>query len=329
MKNRLLLPLWLLLTPAPAVFAGDAAVEQTPVMSSLASYDFDPSSKLEDRIGPPTKTLLEAYRLMDGRPDYGGYEPSAAEKKMVIKYLRLMPPPVERIFREKCVGLYFVSGFMGNGMASWVADEEGTVYFSIILNPAALTQTLSETLTEREKSCFIPEEGWEVSVDAGEKYKGLAYALFHESAHAMDYMKGVTPFVEPGMPENFRAPFRGDGGLFTEVWTDYSLPKKGSDYSGRDRITFYGLGGGPKIPAAEAPKLYEGLMKSPFISLYGSRSWAEDLAELAAYGLITGKLGQPYKITYTVPGAKKKVLKPMRGRAKARARAAVKALKGL
>lgn len=313
-----------LLLPVLA-FAEGAAVEQAPEMSRLEAYRYDPALTLEDRIGPPPPGLLEEYRKMDGRPDYRGYSPSAEEKKLVVDYLRMMPPAVERIFREKCAGLYFVSGFTGNGMTSWVADSSGTLYFSMVLNPAALTQSLSETLTEREKSCFIPAEGWAVSVDAGKKYRGLAYALFHEAAHAVDYIKGLTPFVEPGMPDKVRAPFRGDGGLFTGAWKDYSLPKKKNDYAGRRKITFYGLGGGPRLGFAGAPELYKGLLRSPFISLYGSRSWAEDLSELVAYGLITGKLGQPYRITLSSPGSEE-VLEPMAGRSAARAAAAVELL---
>ncbi|MDA8131909.1 MAG: hypothetical protein M0011_10450 [Elusimicrobia bacterium] len=307
--------------------AGDAAVAQPPGMSSLEAYRYDPSSKLEDRIGPPPDVLLKQYREIDGRPDYGAYAPTEAEKRLVIEYLGLMPPVAERVFREKCVGLYFVSGFMGNGMTSWVADSTGTVYFSMVLNPKSLKQSLSETLSERENSCFVPAEGWKVTVDAGSKYRGLAYALFHEGAHAVDYIRGVTPFVDPGMPEGYRAPFRGDGGLFTGVWKEYSVPMAGNDYAGRSDITFYGLGG-PKIPAAQAPGLYAGLVKSPFVSLYGSRSWAEDLAELTAYGLIAGRLGQPYKISLKGPGVRK-TISPMKGRAASRSAAALKLLEKL
>ena len=35
---------------------------------------------------------------------------------LVLEYLRLMPPALERVFREKCVGLYFVENLQGNGV---------------------------------------------------------------------------------------------------------------------------------------------------------------------------------------------------------------------
>ncbi len=324
MRRSRTLPILLtaLLPLAAAACAKKEAPPELPVMARLAVFNYDPAAKFEDRIGKPPEKLLEQYRLMDARPDYLGYAPSPAEKKLIVEYLRLMPPVVERLFREKCVGLYFVKGFAGNGMTNWVVDEKGGIYFHMVLNPASLRQTLSETLTERERSCFIPADGWKISVDAGEKYKGLAYALFHEASHAADYIEGITPLVEPDFPGPYRPRFRGDNGLFTGVWKSYSVPAGGNDYPGRDRLTFYGLGGGPKIASAQAPEIYAGLGGSPFVSLYGSKSWAEDQAELTAYGLITGRLGQPYVIRLTGPGVRKDFY-PMSGRAGARAAAAL------
>lgn len=304
------------------------APPELPVMARLEVFGYNPSSRLEDRIGPMPEKLLEQYRLMDERPDYEAYTPSVEEKALVLEYLRLMPPVVERVFREKCVGLYFVRGFMGNGLTSWVADGGGVVYFHMALNPAAFRQTLSETMTERERSCFLPAKGWQVSVDTGSKYKGLAYAIFHEAAHAVDYLKGITPLVDPGLPAAYRPARRFDRGLFSGAWASHSNPSPGSDYSGRDKLAFYGLGGGPRLPIAGAPRLYAGLEGSPFVSLYGSKSWAEDLAELTAYGLIVRRLGQPYRITVTGP-AGKTIIEPMKGRAGPRTGAALKLLEKL
>lgn len=315
------------------LFCGPAACKkrtrpEIPVMARLEVFGYNPASGFEDRIGPMPEKLLEQYRLMDGRPDYTAYSPSAEEKALVLEYLRLMPPAVERLFREKCVGLYFVRGFMGNGLTSWVADGRGKVYFHMALNPAAFRQTLSETMSERERSCFIPAKGWKVSVDTGSKYKGLAYAIFHEGAHAVDYLAGITPLVDPGLPPAYRPARRFDRGLFAGAWASHSTPSPGNDYPGRDRLAFYGLGGGPYIPMDRTPALYEGLEAGPFVSLYGSKSWAEDFAELTAYYLIVRKLGQPYRITVAGP-AGGTVIEPMKGRAGRRAEAAVKLIERL
>lgn len=302
--------------PAPAV----------PEMARLQTFAYVPGASFESRIGPMPERLLEIYREIDGRTDYRNYSPTAADKALTLEYLRLMPAPVERVFREKCVGLYFVENLQGNGVTSWVADPEGKLYFHMTLNPAALARSLSETLTERERSCFIPERGWSLTVDAGSKYKGLAYALFHEGAHAADYIYGVTPLVDEGLPEAYRPSGRPDGGLFTETWGAYSKPLPRNDFLFRDALTFYGFGGGPKIAASDADGVYAGLAGSPFVSLYGAKSWAEDLAELAAYGLIAGRLGQPYRITVSGPLGVKKTVEPLKNPAAARRAAAALAL---
>lgn len=78
-------------------------------------------------------------------------------------------------------------------------------------------------------------------------------------------------------------------------------------------VTFYGLGGGPKISFAEAPLLYAGFKAGFFASLYGSRSWAEDFAELVTMHSITQRLGQPYIITLDGPGGLT-VIEPMKSK---------------
>lgn len=325
MRKSKLLPLAL----APLLLAacsGKPAVQAVPEMGRLETFAYAPGSSFESRIGPMPERLLEIYREIDGRTDYRNYAPTAADKALVLEYLRLMPPALERVFREKCVGFYFVENLQGNGVTSWVVDRAGALYFHMTLNPAALRLSLSETLTERESSCFIPERGWSVAVDSGGRHKGLAYAIFHEGAHAADYIYGLTPLVDEGLPEAYRPAARPDGGLFTEAWESYSKPLVRNDFPFRDRLTFYGFGGGPRIPLAEAGGVYAGLAGSPFVSLYGAKSWAEDLAELTAYGLITGRLGQPYRITVTGPGGIKKTVEPLKNPAVARRAAAALAL---
>lgn len=312
-----------ILTAALACCAACGAREQLPPMSRMEMYGNSVSLPFEQRIAAMPPALLEEYRKMDGRPDYRAHVPADAEKALVMQYLRLMPPVFERTFRERCVGLYFVEGFAGNGLTSWVQGTDGKAYFHMTLNPAVFGQTLSQTLTARERSCFAAAPGYSVSVDAGSRYRGLAYALFHESAHALDYMAGISQNVDPEMPLRLRAVQRPDGGLFTGVWDSYSVPKPAFDFPARSSVTFYGLRGGPRLKASDAPAVYQALAASPFVSLYGSESWAEDMAELTAYGLITGRLGQPYRITVTGPGDFKKVCEPMKGRAGARARAAL------
>ncbi len=317
-KNKALLLLALCFLSA----CGPDKEAELPALCRLETYAFDGARDLASRIGPAPDNILNYYRQSDGRADYAAYAPSGPEKALALEYLRLLPPVYEKVFRERCIGIYFMSGFMGNGATSWVIGAGDQVYFYIVLNPASLKAGLSATLTERERSCFIPVPGWEISVDAGKKYRGLLYALFHEGTHGLDYAAGITPYTDEGMPAKYFPPVPVAGKFFYSAWDSYSRPNRAFDFPGRDRITFYGLGGGPKLRADEAPALYAGLAGTGFASLYGARSWAEDLAELETFGLITGKLGQPYVITLRSP-SRKYIFRPMDGQAGVRAKEAL------
>jgi len=270
-------------------------------LSRLETYAFDPASPLEARLTAVPPEVLAHFSAEDKRPDYASYLPTAAEKELLLAYLRLLPPAYEKIFKARCVGVYFISGFMGAGVTSWLAGPGDKIYFHIILNPAAFKKSLSQTLTERERSCFIPRQGWDVKVEAGDDYKGLFYALAHEGTHGLDYAAGVTLFADDTMPEYFRPRRTVAGKIFLERWEDYSKPRAELDFPGRDKLAFYGLGGGPKLEISEAPELYKGLLAGGFVSLYGAKSWAESLADLATFGALDA-LGQPYRITVTSPG---------------------------
>lgn len=302
---------------------------ELPFHADLASYAFRPGSPLEDRIAAVPDKFLAYFSAADGRPDYRAYAPSAADKALLLEYLRLMPPSVERLFRERCAALWFVENFQGNGMTGWVGGRPGETFFFMVLNPDSLRRTLSETLTERERSCFVPARGFGVSVDAGTKYKGLAYALFHEAAHAADYVRGVTPYVEPGIPPEYSPPAKGDGGLFSQVWQDYGRPFPKNEFYLRDKITFYGFGGGPRIEITEAAGAHKLLAASPFVSLYGAKSWAEDFAELVSFGLIAGRLGQPYRVVFEAPGGARTEAAHYDAARRRRAEAALALLEGL
>jgi hypothetical protein len=234
------------------------------------------------------------------------------DKDLVLEYLALLPPVYQSVFSERCVGIYFIKNFMGNGMTTWVDGGAGRSYFHIILNSATLKNSLSATLSQRERSCFIiPGSRRAVSVDAGRKYKGLIYALFHEATHAVDCVKGVTHFMEPGIPAAYWPTSPVAGRFFKQVWSDYTLPYQVEEHPLRNKITFYGLKGGPKIPMKSAPAVYKWLVCSAFVSLYGTQNWAEDFAEMATFNMLTLELGQPYKIMVVVPGAEPLVFEPM------------------
>ncbi|MCM2266498.1 MAG: hypothetical protein NDI60_01845 [Elusimicrobiales bacterium] len=307
---------------ALALLAGACGCGKTPdlpAMARLETYAFSPASSLESRMTAVPAEVLEYFSAEDKRPDYASYLPTPEEKQLLLDYLRLLPPVYEKVFKARCVGIYFISGFTGNGVTNWVIGPGDKVYFYLALNPAAFKQDLSQTLTERERSCFKPKPGWEVAVAAGGKYKGLLYALAHEAAHGLDYAAGVSPYTDDTMPERYRPAKCLTGNFFPGVWQGYRQPLPAADFPLRDQITFYGLGGGPRLELYQAPGLYMALAKSQFASLYGARSWAEDLAELETFHTLTAVLGQQPRITLKGPDGVRYTIRPMDGPAAARA----------
>ena len=279
-------------------------VAGTPAMN-LKNYKFDPSSPMEGRIGKPPAFVLKHLRQMDGRDDYEAYEPTDAERKLALQYLDLLPGWFDAMLKERLVGIYFVDHLLGAAVTQFVLDTSDKVHAFIAVNPATLRTGLSEWMTAREASCFSGAAagagGPTVYVDCGTKYQALLYALVHECGHVADYVFHYTPYVEPTIKE------LGLGVAETPfvkgIWTEYGKPDERADFAGRTNVTFYKLGGGPKIPVADAAGLYTRLANSPFPSLYAAQNWAEDFAECFTWYFFTDRLREHYRLGIRRGGA--------------------------
>ena len=260
---------FILLLLSRAALAGAA---EKMDMRALASYGFDAASPLpRARTIPPW--LLSAWAAEDGVP-YKAHALTAKENKILAAAFAGLPETMRKVLSERLIAVYFIDGLKGNGITDWVLDPARGTYVYMILNPAGFRQTLSTLLTERDRSAFRGKA--DVTVEAGDG-PGILYTVAHESAHVADYVMGVTPFTEEG---HYKAthpvprPVRD-----WDVWREYSLPKAAADYPLRTKLHFYGFGA-PEIDAAQAGELCAQWAGSPFASLYGGRTWAEDLAEL-------------------------------------------------
>jgi hypothetical protein len=283
-------------------------VAATPAMN-LKSYKFDPASPIADRIQKAPAFVLKYLQEVDGRDDYKAYEPTAAERQLTLEYLDLLPAWFDTMLKERLVGITFVEKLLGAAFTQFVLDEADKVHAFIAINPATLRTGLSEWMTAREASCFTGAstgastgaDSLSVFVDCGTKYQALLYALVHECGHVADYVYHYTPYVEPAMKELGLGV--SDTPFVADVWAERAKPEARADFAGRTDVTFYGLGGGPKIPIASAANLYRGLENSPFPSLYASQNWAEDFAECFTWYFFTDRLGQRYQMGLRRGGA--------------------------
>ena len=263
----------------------------------LENYPFfNPGIPLAERIVPAPDFLLSHIKAMDNTDVYETYFPAEKEIAMCKEYMDLLPESYKKVLRQRLVGIYFIDNFIGSGMADFVLDKDKTIYCNLFLNPETMKHDMTTWMSMRENTCFAEDDsGIKIILECGSKYTGLMYILLHETTHIVDYVYNFTPYVDIAVKEIME---KKDGHTpFTKgVWDTYDVPCKEYNFSHRTEITFYGLGGGPKINKRDAAIMYKGCGNTPFVSLYGSKNWAEDLAEFFTCYYFTSVLDQPYEI---------------------------------
>ncbi|MBN8215677.1 MAG: hypothetical protein J0L75_03505 [Spirochaetes bacterium] len=273
-------------------------------------YAFNPASTLPSRLALAPGFVYDYLTNLDQDPGYRAYLPVGEERQIVERTLARLPPLNQRVLKERLLGMYFIEGFQGSGMADFVLDARSNFYFIIVLNRAVLGRNLSEQFTYRESTCFRQgNDGTTVRVDCGTNERGLLYILLHESTHAVDYVRRINPFVEESLRPYLREIPKSTA-FSRGLWEGLETPIAPARYTGRDRVTFYGFNQGPKLAAAEAPDLYRALTNSGFVSLYASQNWAEELAELVTLRAMTERLRLPYRILVERGGKTVEVFEP-------------------
>ncbi len=275
------------------------------------SYAFDADSPLASRVSVPPEFLISYLKDLDGRKDYRAYKPTGTEKKIIEDSLATLPPLFKKILKKKLIGIFFIDNFLGSGLTEWIVDSGNTVYVLMVFNSSVFSKNISTLMTDKENTCFFADDpAYKISIDCGQKYTGFNYILLHESTHAVDYVINITPYVDTRHKKFLRS--TGSETDFTRnIWIDYDRAREHFNFTGR--TFFYGLGK-PQLRTSEAIAVYRDLSRSPFVSLYGSLSWAEDLAEIVSLYHITNVMKQPFVITVSQNNRKVFLMKPMESR---------------
>lgn len=264
-------------------------------------YDFDNGASLAARIGPAPGFVLDYWGEQDGRK-YTACRLSEDKRRLVRQCLAELPWIYKTVLRQRLIGIYFVDNFLGSGLADYVLDDHDRVYTILLFNPTVLDENLSELVSRKEQSCFIPDRpGMSVSIRLDDGISGLLYILMHEATHIVDYVNRHTPFVEPDMLKiqgktEKPTPFTG------RLWSDYKTFREEYRFGYKDRITFYGMNQGPKIKISEAIAVYRAMERVPVVSLYSTFNWAEDFAEYLTFYYLTRKRNTDYTITVAEDG---------------------------
>jgi hypothetical protein len=205
------------------------------------------------------------------------------ETRIISKAFAALPPLHQRVLRQHLTSISFLDNMPNTALTSPVGEDS----FHITFRAGILHQTISEWATEKERTCFAGGDSTiSVSIQAG-MLSAFTYVLLHEGTHVIDgslklhaadssafFAKGVwkdmTTFDFPVADSiALRSRFRGDGRVFLRT---------------------------------EAATVYAALAQTPFVSLYSTASWHEDLAELLTIYHLTAMLQQPYRVVVSQDG---------------------------
>lgn len=137
-------------------------------------------------------------------------------------------------------------------------------------------ETVSTFLTAKERTCFSTTgSALTVSIEAG-TLDAIVYVVLHEATHIVDDSLRFTP-----------------GTFSAGVWSGRTTAASAYRDSLLESIHFRT---GESLPIDRAEAVYAALQKTPFVSLYASSNWFDDLAESVTWYDLSTKKAQPFRI---------------------------------
>jgi hypothetical protein len=273
---------------------------------AVRRHGLDPSSRLESRVRETPRTVLRMFE------EGGGTAPTAhaltaAERRKVSAAFAALPPLHRRILGERLRSVSFLDGMPNTALTSPVNPDEPYRLYHITIRAAILREDVSDWLTWKERTCFnAAGSPLSVSVDAG-KLDAIVYVLLHEATHVVDGCLRITPALPAGDRPAGTAP----ASAFTEgVWSGRTTPSPQYRDPLLESVRF--RAGGKSLAIDKAELVYAALRRTPFVSLYGSSNWYDDLAEYVTLYHLTEVLGQPYRIVIRKEGKKVLAYEPLK-----------------
>jgi len=278
-----------------------AARGQQAPTGPAASPAVDPTSSLVSRVGDTDPSVLKLF-VDGGMPVPTRHVLTEAERQSLTRAFAALPPVHQHVLRERLRRLSFVDGMPNTALTSTVDPAAPVRLYDLTIRAGVLRETVSEFLTQKERTCFdLTGSTRTVDVEGG-SLEAIVYVLLHEATHMVDNALELTP-AEDG-PPTAKAYL-----LTAGVWVDRLTVAPAYASPVLQRLV-YRRGGRP-IPMSEAETTYGALRRTPFVSLYGSSNWHDDLAELLAWHHLTSRMGQPYRIVVRDSGRDVVVYEPM------------------
>lgn len=245
------------------------------------------SAALAERIKSAPDEVFNKFREAGMQPV--DHILTAKEKDKVAKAFTMLSPLHSKILKQHLHSISFMDNMPNTALTSPVETTDSSQKFNITFRAEIINETVSQWATWKENTYYtFPEgSGMEITIDAGE-LDAMVYVLLHEATHVVDAVLALTPHSGEG--DTVAAPTAFTRG----IWHTANVPEKAFISPLLETTRFRS---GKQVPVSDAPKIYKDLQKTPFVSLYSTAAWFEDLAELVAIYHLTAKLNQPFRVS--------------------------------
>ena len=273
---------------------------------ALRRHGLDPASSLESRVRQTPATVLKMFTEA-GQPPPTAHTLTAVERRKLSTAFATLPPLHRRILGERLRSVSFLDGMPNTALTSTVNPEEPYRLFDITIRAAVLGEDVSEFLTQKERTCFdTAGSSLSVSIETGQ-LDAIVYVLLHEATHVVDSSMRLTPVARPGDQPGVGAP----ASAFTDgIWSERTLIAPRYRDPLLERVRF--RAGGQVLAIDRAEAVYAALRRTPFVSLYGSSNWHDDVAESVTWYHLTERLKLPYRIVIRNAGQEVFTYEPMK-----------------
>lgn len=255
-------------------------------------------------VAPAPESVFKSFR--EAGMDPVDHPLTAMEKAKLEAAFSILPPLHQRILTTHIHSISFMDNMPNTALTSPVVSQDSVLQYNITFRSGIFHETISEWATKKENVLYdkTGNSEYTVSIDAG-NLDAIVYVLLHEATHVVDAVLKMTPPVEAATDSV--APT-----LITKgIWQKMNVPHEPYIDSLIEKTIFRG---GGRIPIAAAPELYRLMLKMPFVSLYATASWSEDIAELETIYHLTQKLKQPFVVSVKKGNKEIARFEPMKNR---------------
>jgi len=257
--------------------------QETEIAAIQRRYGLNVATPLAARVVDASAEVIRNFQEAGMSPRQ--HQLTTQERDRINAAFAQLPPLHKRVLASHLRSVSFLDDMPNTALTSTINPGDSFLLFDITFRAGILKQNLSEWITEKERTCFdIAGSGLTVSIDAG-RLDAIAYVLMHETTHVVDGSLVITP----GRKATLVAP----NTFVSGVWTDRTVIASPFQNGWLDSIRFRR---GRVISIQLADSVYNALARTPFVSLYSTSSWHEDLAEFISVYDLTQIRKQPFRI---------------------------------